>query len=164
MDVAIDSILSFTGETDHSDWERHLMKQTVRVVNPKYQEALKQEVFANLSWAMFLLLPVFASMLWLIVRKVSPYYIDSLIFSIHFHTVVFILFSVGALVDLFISSDVLYQILVLLTAIYLLLSMKRVYDLKWKKAISRTIGLGFSYAIIFGLSYLVILGISFWLY
>lgn len=163
-DVAIDSLLSLTGETEHSDLKRHLMKQTVRAVNPKYAEVLKDEVFANLSLAMFLLLPVFASLLWLIVRKISPYYIDSLIFSIHFHTVVFIIFSVGALTDLVISSDIVYQILVLLVAMYLLLSLKRVYGLNWKKAISRTIGLGFSYAFIFGISYLVILGISFWLY
>jgi hypothetical protein len=163
-EAAIDSLLDLTGETEHSDWERHLMKQTVRALNPKYEEVLKQEVFANLSWAMFLLLPVFASMLWFIVRKVSPFYIDSLIFSIHFHTVVFILFSIGAIIDFFVSSDLVYQTIIVLTVLYLLLSLKRVYVLKWKKAISRTIGLGFSYAIIFGLSYLVILGISFWLY
>ena len=160
----IDSLLNLSEESEHSEWERHLMKQLVRAVNPEYEDELKEEVLANLSWAMFLLLPLFAAMLWLLVRKTSPFYIDSIIFSIHFHTVVFILLSIGTIIDFFVSSDLVFQLISLMIVIQLLLSMKRVYNLKWKKAISRTIGLGLSYTFIFGLSYLVILGISFWLY
>ncbi len=161
---AIDSLLSLDGEMEHNDWERHLLKQTIRAVNPKYEDELKKELFSNLSWAMFLLLPLFAAMLWLMVRKISPYYIDSIIFSIHFHSVVFMLLTIEVLTEMVDRYGYIDLIIVAAIVGYLLLSLRRVYDLKWGTAVWRTLGLGISYAIIFGISYIVILGISFWLY
>lgn len=163
-DAAIDSLLIALGETEISGWKRHLAKQAIRSLNDSNDEALTQEVYANLSIAMFILLPLFAALLWFFVKRKSPFYFDSLIFSIHFHSVVLLVFALNMIVGLFIEESLVFKIALALNFLYLNLSIKRVFELTWFRSFAKSLGLSVSYAVVFGICYLCVLLVSFWLY
>lgn len=163
-ETQIDSLLAQFGSSEPEDWERHIAKQVVRAVNPIYNKQLKQEVFANLSWAMFVLLPLFAIYLWLMVRKTNPFYIDSIIFSIHFHTVVFILFAIRVLSEFVYEGQAIEVLTSFLVLLYLILSIKNVYGLRWRWAILKSSLLTVLYTMTFGITYICIVLFSFWFF
>lgn len=163
-EAAIDSLLAESGFEKPEEWERHAAKQAVRALNPEYNQQLKQEVFANLSWAMFLLLPLFAFYLWLLVRKTNPFYIDSIIFSVHFHTVVFILFGVRVLSEFVYEGGAIEALTSFLVLLYLILSIKNVHGLRWRWAILKSALLTVSYSMTFGIMYICIVLFSFWFF
>ena len=163
-EAEIDSLLAQLDTPDPEPWERHVAKQAVRAMNPIYKDQFKKEVFANLSWAMFLLLPLFAFYLWVMVRKQDPFFIDSVIFSVHFHTVVFILFGIRLLSELAFSSEMIGILTSLLALLFMVLSVKKVYGLRWRSAILRSLLLTVSYSFTFGLAYICIVLFSFWIF
>lgn len=163
-DAEIDTLLKHLDMPDPKPWERHAAKQAVRALNPIYQDQFKKEVFANLSWAMFLLLPLFAFYLWVLVRKQDPFFIDSVIFSVHFHTVVFILFGIRLLSELAFSGETIGILTSFLALLFMVLSIKNVYDLRWRWAILKSLLLTVSYTFTFGLTYICIVLISFWFF
>lgn len=160
----IDSVLYKLGDTEITPWKRHLVRQGIRSMNPKNEDALSQEVYANLSIAMFFLLPLFAMLLWLFTRKKSPFYMDALVFSLHFHSVVLLIFSLNMLAALIFDESTVFKVSLALILIYLWLATKRVFQFPWMKSLGKTLGLSAIYSILFGISYLVILMISFWVY
>jgi len=59
----------------------------------------------NLSLGMFFFIPLTAWFLYILFRKKHPHYIPHLIFTIHFQTLVFLIFAVTAILRLFINSN-----------------------------------------------------------
>lgn len=163
-DAEIDSMLTAFGEEDISPWNRHLAKQAIRTLNKNNEEALTQEIYANLSIAMLLLLPVFAILLWLFSKKQSPYYIDSVVFSIHFHSVVLLVFSLNMIAAMLFDEEMVFKTALVSILIYLILALRRVFQITWLNSIGKALGLALSYSIVFGISYLAVLVLSFWVY
>lgn len=163
-DSEIDSLMVELGETEITPWKRHLAKQAIKSLRDNNDEALTQEVYANLSVAMFVLLPLFAALLWLFVRRKSPFYFDALIFSIHFHSVVLLVFALNMIVALMIDETLVFKIALALIFLYLIMSLKRVFELSWLKSFGKSLGLALTYSFVFGLCYLSVLAISFWMY
>jgi hypothetical protein len=160
----IDSLIHKLGITEITPWQRHLARQGIRSLNPKNEDALTQEVYANLSIAMFFLLPLFAMLLWLFTRKNSPFYMDALVFSIHFHCVVLLIFSASMIAGMAFLESTVFKISLALILLYLWLALKRVFKLRWMQSLGKTLGLSVTYSVLFGLTYLLILVLSFWIY
>ena len=100
---------------------------------------------------MFLLLPVFALLLKLLYLRRGRYFMQHLIFSLHFHAYVFFVFSVILTINLW-GSAFLKQYadyLFWLGPLYLLLAMKRFYGQKLGKTAVKFLLLSFNYGIIF---------------
>lgn len=163
-DAEIDSVLTQLGEKEITDWKRHLMKQVIRSLNPENEEQLTKEVYANLSISMFFLLPLFAGLLWMFTKKRSPFYMDALIFSLHFHSVAFILFSLDVLTGFVTDATLVTKLILFSAMVYLILSMKRVYSLKWRRSIGKTLGITAIYSIVLGFTFSGILILSFLIY
>lgn len=90
------------------------------------------ELFSrNFSKVFFLLLPFFAMLLALLFRKKKLYFVDHIIFSIHFHAFVFILLLLGSLLIKFIDHSTFILSLSIATilgiGIYLFQSLKLIY-------------------------------------
>jgi hypothetical protein len=90
------------------------------------------ELFSrNFSKVFFLLLPFFALLLALLFRKKKLYYVDHIIFSIHFHAFVFILLLLGSLLIKIIDhSTFIFSIsiaTILGIGVYLFQSLKLIY-------------------------------------
>ena len=120
-----------------------------------------------LPTAVFLLLPVFALVMkfWYLFAK--RFYIEHLIFSLHNHSFIFVIFILLVLFDwieigavtLGVNADVADTISSVITAvlmfwipIYMFLAMKRVYQQGWFLTIGKYLMVGWTYVIILGLT------------
>ncbi|MBI1287795.1 MAG: DUF3667 domain-containing protein [Flavobacteriales bacterium] len=160
---ALDS-LAKVYDADASPWKKHLVTQAKKSLNPEFEERFTNELFSNFSISMFLLLPVFALIVWLFSKRESPYFMNSVIFSIHFHCVAFLLFSLDMIIGFFADHLATTLVFFVLIPIYLVLAMKRVFDLSWLRSITRTFGVFVVYLFFFAVSIIGILAVSVWNY
>ena len=111
-----------------------------------------------MSWAFFLLLPVFAVILWLFYYRRNQYYIRHLIFSIHFHSYVFIVFIILTLLGMVFESVWGWIILTLLASIpvYLIISLKKFYGQGILKVVLKFLGISVIYNLIFLIAFGVV--------
>lgn len=111
-----------------------------------------------MSWAFFLLLPVFASILGLFYYRRNQYYIRHLIFSIHFHSFVFIVFIFLTLLNMIFNNVSGWIILAFLITIpvYLIISLKKFYGQGVIKVILKFTGISFIYNFIFWVVILIV--------
>ena len=100
---------------------------------------------------MFLLLPIFALLLKLLYIRRGRYFMQHLIFSLHFHAYVFFILSVILAINLwgggFLKQHADY--LFWLVPLYLMLAMKRFYRQDLGKTMVKFLLLSFNYGIIF---------------
>jgi hypothetical protein len=85
----------------------------------------------NIPKLFFVLLPLFAFFLKILYPRRSLYYVDHLIFSIHFHIVCFLLilifFILAGLVSMDNFDDLLSLVILLGIGVYLFISLRKVY-------------------------------------
>lgn len=120
----------------------------------KFKEIASSHFKTYSPLAMFFLMPVFGLLLKVVYRRNKIPYVSHLVFSINFHTILLILFTLAILID-YISAKTFpdissYSSNVLLAgiAIYLLLASKVFYRLGWKKLILKTGLVSFLYTIL----------------
>lgn len=121
-------------------WQRHAVRQAMNfVADPR---AFSTNLIGKLPTMMFILLPLFALMLKALYIRRRRYYVEHLIFSFHYHALVFlaaILFLLGyALASRFglqaIKSNLGLALWLYLT-LYLPIAMRRVYRQGWGKTL-----------------------------
>lgn len=95
---------------------------------------LTEKIIKYFSIALFFLMPFFAFILFLLhIRRKHNYY-NYLIFSIHYHSTVFIVFSILSLIQMMIVlPDMVWGLCIIGLWIYLLIAMKRNYQQSWLK-------------------------------
>lgn len=81
----------------------------------------------GVSYMMFVLMPLFALFVWLFYRKTARYYLDSLVFSVHFHSFAFLLFALYLIVSWLTSSVVLLLAAALIIAVYLFFALRTMF-------------------------------------
>ena len=108
---------------------------------------------------MFVLLPIFALLLKLFYNKKKYLYFDQTIFSLHFHSAVFFLFLVSAILSLLFSRLAPYIEVfeIILAVIYLFLALRSVYQQSFALTLFKTISLTLIYAIFILLSYSIVI-------
>jgi len=155
----IDSLLNRM-ELEQTTFNRHWIRQVVRITNPNDQKQLLKEMFSNISIAMFFLMPVFAFFLWLFAKRPRPYFLDSVILSLHIHTFTFLIGTLLVLINLFVYDDIATLITLIGIFVYTVFSLKRVYGITYMRSIGRTVASSLIYVIVIFVTMLVLLGIS----
>jgi len=108
-----------------------------------------RSVYQNIPKMMFFLLPLFALLIKLFYFRQKPLYVETIIFSLHFHSFAFLVFSVNALLRVFGMIDDLYETLAaLILAVYLIMSLRVVFKQKYGVTILKFFTLGFTYSIL----------------
>ena len=115
-----------------------------------------------LSWAFFLLLPIFALLLKLAYIRRKQNYIRHLIFSIHIHSYLFIVLTIIVILYLITSGDFenasaslkdtlkyISAILIFSFPVYFIIALKRFYGQGWGKSILKFLTVSLLYNIIF---------------
>lgn len=106
-----------------------------------------EKISKSFSYAVFLLLPLFALYLGLFFKKKRRHYLENIIFSLHFHAFYFIAGMFFLFFDRLLPGDIDTMILISLVCIYLFFAVKRFYDFSWLATVFRFLGLIVLYSI-----------------
>jgi hypothetical protein len=137
----LDSVVSHHG--GEPGWlNRQLLQRAARMTQFKTlaegTQAITTAFLKNLSGVMFLLMPFVAALLWLFYARRKQYrrhYYEHLIFSIHIHTVLFLLAGLVLGMVYFLTDNTLTEQLLQglgwVCWLYFLLALKHVYRQSW---------------------------------
>ena len=113
------------------------------------------------SWTLFLLMPLYAFILWLFFRKSQPYYYCHLIFAVNQHAFLFLLGCLVLGIDLLFPnrSSQPESYMLWLVPIYMLIGKKQLYHKKWFTTFFRMLAAFFLYFILFILAIILLFGL-----
>jgi hypothetical protein len=106
--------------------------------------------FTYLSWALIVMMPLYAMLLWFLFRKQQKHYLAHFIFSLNQHAFLFVIFSILITISLiFPQKQTMYEAwLLLIFPVYLIAGGRKLYKAKWSKIILRMVTAFFLYQII----------------
>lgn len=109
------------------------------------------KILEYISWAFFLLLPIFALILKLAYIRRKIRYMRHLVFSIHIHSFIFIVFTIIVALLLLFESNLQNVVLILLFSVplYFIIAMKKFYGQNIFKVIMKFFVVSFLYNIVF---------------
>lgn len=140
-DAQIDSALEAEG-VERSAFNRYLAHQMARI-SAGGSEAVNHMLVKSTSYMMFVLMPYFGLLLYWFHHRKSDYYLDCLVFSVHYHAFVFLLLTLIVLIDRVTGSAYLLLAFPFLLFAYLFLALRRVYGDGRFKTFVKTSLLGF---------------------
>jgi hypothetical protein len=124
------------------------------------QQGFGRAMFDNVPKMMFLFLPLIAAVLSVLYLRSGRYYVEHLLFVVHFHAFFFLAGIAALLLDLLarqlpagvagpveVAQALLGTALVFYVPWYLLKAMRRVYVQSWWKTLPRFAMLGFAYLV-----------------
>jgi len=136
-------------EKEEDPKERAKLKEYIRLSRSPEQAMAK--VLQYLSWAFFLLLPIFALILKLAYIRRKQNYIRHLVFSIHSHSYIFIILTL--LLGIYLVANVniggVIAILIISIPVYLILALKKFYGQSFGKVFLKFVVISFLYNIVF---------------
>jgi len=103
-----------------------------------------------MSWSLFILMPLFASFLWIMFRKYQRYFLGHFIFAINLHSFLFIIFIIILTVNLiFPDKTSAYEAwLLMLYPVYIVSGSRKLYAARWKTIFLRTFFVQFIYLVV----------------
>lgn len=147
-DERLDSIIMSTNKKPN--WlNKHLVRSAISMYSGDFTISdYAQKIFKVTSLIMFILMPIFALYLLMLNYKKKLYYVEHLTFSLHFHSLLFILLLIyGITTKLLPSSFIVIPFVILGILVYLLLSLRNAYSLSWGKALLKTVLLSVIYLV-----------------
>lgn len=127
------------------------------------QEQSRQRLMKNVSFMMFVLMPFFGFILYLFYRSQRRNYVEHLMFSIHFHTFVFLLIMLALVVEYIFKGFDTDSIVFLISVGYLFLAMHRVYKQPYLRTAAKLIPISITYIISLMFLFVTTVAISVWL-
>lgn len=123
--------------------------------------AILDKFKANTANLIILLLPLFALILKILYIRRSFYYVEHLIFSIHFHCFAFLILSIGNILFSCIAMPDEFEVYLLLGVfIYFFIAMKKMYGQSWKLTFLKFNLWGVSYTVLLVLGLMLNLLVS----
>lgn len=147
-DDQLDSFL-INKDLEPNFFHRKIVGQGSKLANGNMNN-LSEKFQQYLSFAMFLFMPIMGLLLMLFYYRQKRFYVEHLIFSLHFHAVAFFIMSGLGLIAFLPSTlmPMVSNLLLLLVIFYLLLYLKNVYQASWKTTIFKFLGLVLTYGIL----------------
>ena len=135
-------------------WNRYVVRQMSRI-GTEGQEGFNHLLVKAVSYMMFALMPLFAFFIYILNRKKAEYYIGTLIFSVHYHSFVFLLLTFSFIVDKAVGTPIIFILTILLSPIYLFMALRHVYRDSFLRTILKTLIIGASQLVCIGLLFFV---------
>jgi len=146
-------ILRLLAKGEKANWlNRQIVKRLGKfdMNNSDDMKMITHAMIKSISLTMFIMMPLTAILLlWIFYRR--KYYYEDLIFSIHIHTIFFIIFSLILFIQIFINEkfgNKLWPWAFLLCLIYLIASLKNNYKQTLGKTISKFILISIPYFLV----------------
>ncbi|GAA4309958.1 DUF3667 domain-containing protein [Nibribacter koreensis] len=156
--ATIDSLVREAGFTPNW-YTRSAMRKGVHLVKLPHDQLITK-MLKYWSVLMFVLMPIFALLTKLVFYKARRYYMEHLMFSIHLHCFVFLLFIIYMLLEYLHTPAYILAWFNLLVGVYLFLGLKRVFHRTYLRTLFNMFVLVFLYCIVGLFTGLVGLGIS----
>lgn len=155
-DTQIDSAMAANG-IEASPLNRYAARK-LAVIAEGGKAEFTHLLMKNISYAMFLLMPLFALFVYLVFRRSAGYYMHGLIYSVHLHSFAFLLLTAEMLAGRFLPALTAAGAAALLWAVYFIVSLRRLFREPMVTTILKAALLGVLYLLlIFGCLLLVIL-------
>jgi hypothetical protein len=139
----IDSVMA-ARQIEPSNFNTMMVRQMHKMANRSAGE-FSHFLMKNISYMMFLLMPVFGAWIYVFNKKQIRYYIESLVISIHFHSFIFLMFTVLLLVSSLAGMELFFFLGFLIVPLYILLMLRGVLKQKWFLTIGKTALIGMLY-------------------
>jgi hypothetical protein len=120
---------------------KYMVRQMSRI-SREGQEGFNHLLVKGISYQMFALMPLFALFVFLLNRKKAQYYIGTLIFSIHYHSFIFLLLTISLVVDWLPGISLIWAVSIIICPVYLYLALRHMYQGSRMKMIGKTILIG----------------------
>ncbi len=144
----LDSIPEAKGmQFNTQNWEQEAEDLSFLKEHP---EILIKQWYTNISWGMFLLMPVYALLLWLFHRKYQRFYVTHFVLAINQHAFAFVVLSIMLALALWWPGVAritgFYPLLLL--PVYCIVGYRRLFQQKYWKSILKFLLIGFIYSIL----------------
>ncbi|WP_243409585.1 DUF3667 domain-containing protein [Pontibacter virosus] len=126
----------------------------------KNQEQSRQKLLKNISFMMFVLMPFFGLILYLFFRSQGRNYVEHLMFSVHFHTFVFLLIMFAILLEVVFSSLDANGWVFLISMVYLFFALRHVYKESYLRTAVKLIPIGLTYLVSLIILFVATVGVS----
>lgn len=136
-------------EKEEDPEQRVVIREHIRLCRSPEQAMAK--ILEYISWAFFLLLPLFALLLKLFYIRRKQNYMRHLIFSIHMHAFIYsiMIIIIGLYMSFDANLEAVTAILILTLPIYTIVAMKRFYKQSVRKTIVKFFLISFMYNIVY---------------
>lgn len=134
-----------TYKKDAGLFERLIFRQNIKLINDESQ--LSSAVVRHTTWAIFLMMPILALILYFLYIRHNYFYVEHLIFTFHFQSFAFLLLSV-VIAGKNVFPTWVIIILSLSIWIYLFLSIRKVYKQSKRKTIFKFLFLSIAYLVL----------------
>jgi len=114
-----------------------MLLKKAQAFNSLDKESQNDKISRNISYTVFLLLPIFAFYLGLIFKSRRKKYLENIVFSLHFHSFYFILGTFFLLIDKLVFKDIDILLHYVLVILYLVIALKKFYEFSWGKTLLR---------------------------
>jgi hypothetical protein len=139
-----DSLMKIRG-IPMTNTNKYIYHQFYKIANSSSAEFMHL-LMKNISYMMFVLMPVFGLLIFLFNRKSLTYYIEGLIISIHFHSFIFLLSTIFLVFSYLFARELFFLIVLLIIPFYMYFVFKNIFN--------QGIGLTALKTIVIGLLYL----------
>jgi membrane-associated HD superfamily phosphohydrolase len=144
-------------------WNQLQVKQAFKLLNNINN--FTQFLLAKFTWMVLFMLLALAVVLKVLYLRRKKYFVEHLVFTLHYHTFAFLVMSI---VFLFVPVKANYILIngmaLLLILIYLFWAMKRYYQQSFFKTLFKFLVLNFSYLFIFSLAITMTIFVSLFLF
>lgn len=122
----------------------------------------RDKLLKNISYVLFLLMPFFALLLALILRKSRKLYVHHLIFSINFHSFIFGFTSLLLVFEMIFPKSTfdVFTLLIFGMPLYLMFGIRNFYNRSYIRSFFKTIGISIFYSLVISIVLLVIIIIT----
>ena len=131
-------------KVESTNFNKYIVHQMHKMANSSSAE-FTHLLMKNISYMMFLLMPVFGAWIYLFNKKQMEYYIESLTVSVHFHSFAFLMFTVLLLLSSFAGMEIFLFLEFLIMPHYLAIMFRRVLKQSWLITIGKTAVIGSLY-------------------
>lgn len=124
------------------------------------EEQARQRLLKNISFMMFVLMPFFGFILYLFYRSQRRNYVEHLMFSVHFHTFVFLLIMFAILLEVVFPRISTEEWVFLISTVYLFFALRYVYKESYLVTAAKLLPVGFVYLVSLAILFVTTVGIS----
>lgn len=145
---------------DSSYLDKIMQEKSYKLKTKSGRRALKEKFRNFIPIGMFIFIPLTALLFFVLFRR-KKYYVEHLVFVLHFQTLVYLLLTLEVLIEIFYSGDILSVLMAILFISLLIIWIKKYYENGWGTTILKTMLLLLTYSVMLVAFFVVIVLISF---